>query len=194
MTIQIIAVAYERLIPLRILIDSFLVQTDPRWNLHVIYDGPVPQDIQNMVNGYSDERVNFYCTQKRNGKYGHPNRREMLNKLSGSHDDYVLLTNDDNYYVPTYVEKMLNECSKDVGIVSCNTVHSHFNYDVHNSHIAEGGIDMGAFIVRYEIAKAVGFNYTHFSADGKYAEECGMLCGANRLTVVHIPKPLFIHN
>ena len=192
--IQIIAVAYNRPIQLRTLIDCFLVQTDPRWNLHIVYDGPAPDIIQEIMGLYEDNRINFYCSQKRNGCYGHPNRRKALEKLKGDDSDFVLLTNDDNYYVPVFVEQMLQAATRTVGIVSCNTVHSHFQYKVHESRLIENGIDMGAFIVRYPIAKNIGFKYDDFSADGKYAVECAEACRACRMEVVHIPKPYFVHN
>jgi hypothetical protein len=194
MTLHIIAVAYDRPIPLRILIDSFLVQTDARWILHIIYDGPAPDSIQQIMSGYNDSRINFFCSQKRNGCYGHPNRRKLLEKLSGDNDDFVLLTNDDNYYVPVFVEYMLQQATRTVGIVSCNTVHSHFQYKVHESKLIENAIDMGAFIVKFPIAKGIGFKYDDFSADGKYAEECANACRCSQLQTVHIDKPLFIHN
>jgi hypothetical protein len=194
MKIQVIAVAYERVIPLRILIDCFLVQTDPRWNLSIIYDGLAPVEIQEVIGLTEDPRIHFYCTERRYGNFGHPNRRQMLSKLAAEKDDYILMTNDDNYYVPKYVELMLNACSRSIGIVSCNTVHSHFGYDVHYSRLFEGGIDMGAFIVKFPIAKMVGFNHDHFSADGLYAQECATMARTEGLDIIHITKPLFVHN
>jgi hypothetical protein len=53
---------------------------------------------------------------------------------------------------------------------------------------------MGAFIVRDDIAKAVGFNNICFNADGIYAQECSDYCKKNSIGIVYIPKPLFIHN
>jgi hypothetical protein len=194
MTLHIIAVAYMRPIPMRILIDCFLTQTNPNWILYIMYDGPAPVEIQEVIGLYNDERIRFYCSSKRNGCYGHPNRKKMLEKLKGDESDFVLLTNDDNMYVPLFVEYMLQQATRTVGIVSCNTVHSHFQYRMQRSELKENFIDMGAFIVRYPIAKAIGFKYEDFSADGKYAEECANACKCNRMDTVHIDKPLFVHN
>lgn len=192
--IRIICVAYERVIPLQILCDCFLVQTNPHWELNIIYDGPPPDSICEMIGGIKDKRVKFFQSKERNGNYGHPNRRKLLYNLEGKEDDYVLMTNDDNYYVPVFVDMMLSKTGPKVGIVSCNTVHSHFSYDVHFSKLVETGIDMGAFIVRFDVAKTIGFKYDHFSADGRYAKECSDYCITHNLQVVHLPKPLFIHN
>lgn len=194
MVLHVICVAYERPVPLRNLIDCFIRQTDPRWKLYIMYDGPAPKSICEVMGLYDDLRIEFYSSAKRNGQYGHPNRRKMLDKLEGDDMDYVLLTNDDNYYVPVYVEYMLQKCSRTVGIVSCNTVHSHFAYTVHESRLKRSQIDMGAFIVKYPVAKAVGFTHTDFDADGMYAEECATLSKANNYELIHIDKCLFIHN
>jgi hypothetical protein len=194
MTLHIITVAYGRPIQLRTLIDCFLVQTDNRWMLHIIYDGPAPQEVQEVIGLYNDNRVNFYCSEHRNGNYGHPNRRKMLEKLKAEPDDFILMTNDDNYYVPLFVEYMLQQGTHTVGIVYCNTTHSHFQYREQVTQLKENFVDMGSFIVMARVAKAAGFKYDDFSADGKYAEECALYCRANSLQTIHVPKCLFIHN
>ena len=201
MKMHIICVAYARPKELKILINSFLVQTNKNWILHVVYDGPPPQNISDVVAPYVnqeskdyDERVNFYQSPERYEHYGHPNRRTMLETIKTNQTDFILMTNDDNYYVPVFVDKMLEVCRKGVGIVFCDTVHSHADYDVHISQLKENCIDMDAFIVRADIAKATGFNHDHFSADGVYAEECHASCIRSKLQVIKIKKPLFIHN
>lgn len=192
--IRIICVAYNRPIQLRILIDCFLIQTNPQWELNIIHDGPAGDRICEIIADYKDSRIKFFNSQKRLGNYGHPNRRQVLEKLACDPNDFILMTNDDNYYVPVFVEYMLNHATRLVGIVSCNTIHSHFQYRIHESRLVESGIDMGAFIVRAQIAKIVGFRYEDFSADGKYAEECANTARAYKLEIVHIPKAIFVHN
>jgi hypothetical protein len=197
--IHIICVAYERIIPLRILIDCFLIQTDPRWKLHIIYDGLPPKDIMDLIKSYeyhpfNKGSIDFTWSKERNQNFGHPNRKYMLENLKGNPEDFVLMTNDDNIYIPVFVEYMLNAVKNNIGIVSCNTIHSHFQYNVHESKLFECGIDMGAFIVKYSIAKKVGFNHNHHSADGRYAVECANACHIANLETIHIPKCLFIHN
>jgi hypothetical protein len=192
--LHIIAVAYERPIPMRIFIDCLLIQTDQNWRLYIMYDGPAPQDIQEVIGLYKDPRIKFYCSRKRNQNFGHPNRRMMLEKLHGENDDFVLLTNEDNYYIPSFIECMMQQATRTIGLVYCDTIHSHFQYTLHKSELKCGYIDMGAFIVRYPIAKSVGFRYDDFAADGMYAEECANACKINNLDIIHINKPIFIHN
>jgi len=195
--IHIICVAYKRVIPLRILIDSFLNQTDPRWRLYIIHDGPAPDDVRAVTNQYNDQRIRFEESEQRNGYWGHPNRRKMLEKLVFNRTDYLLMTNDDNYYVPRFVEMMLSRTKNGLdktGMVYCDTVHNYSNYDVLKTKMKTGSVDMGSFITRVDIAKKIGFKYVVVEADGKFAEECAMYCRKYKLEVKYIPKALFIHN
>jgi len=195
MTLHVICVAYHRAIPLRILIDSFLVQTKPNWILHIVHDGPAPEDVKAVVALYTDPRIRYEETPVVNGRYGHPNRRDWLMKLPSNRIDYVLMTNDDNYYVPKFVEYMNKESRKDmIGFIFCDTLHSYCDYDVMVTTVKECRIDMGSFVVRLDVAKKVGFNHIHHSADGAYAVECANYCMQRRLRIVHINKPIFIHN
>lgn len=194
-TLHVIVVAYCRAIPLRILIDCFLVQTNPNWILHIVHDGPAPQEVKDVIALYNDPRILYFETPSVNGYYGHPNRGLILKQLTLNHRDCVLMTNDDNYYVPKFVEYILKEYRKeDVGFVYCNTVHSYYEYNLLISEIAENHIDMGSFVVKLDIAKRIGFHHIHLSADGTYAVECANYCRLRRLRIIHIAKPIFIHN
>ena len=195
MKLHVIVVAYVRVVTLEILVKCFQVQTCPDWVLHIVYDGPAPDYITQVMGPLmKDSRVIFYQSPERYEKYGHPNRRSMLQTIECNTGDYILMTNDDNYYTPRFVEFMLREVKPNIGIIYCDTVHSHFEYTINTSELRENGIDIGAFIVRADVAKQTGFNYDHFSADGKYAEECVITCNTKRLGFAKINKPLFVHN
>ena len=194
MILKIICVAYERPIRMRGLIDSFVVQTNPDWELNIIYDGPAPQNIKDTMSLYDDERIKFFESEQRNQYYGHPNRKMMLEKMPASNEDFVLGTNDDNYYVPVFVEYMLREVNPRVGMIYCDSVHSHFQYIHHRTQIKIDHVDIGSFIVRMDIAKKTGFNGVAFNSDGVYAMKCYDLCRKLGLGATYIAKPLFIHN
>lgn len=193
--LHVICTAYHRPIQLRMFIDSFLLQTNQNWVLHIVHDGNPSIEIEKVINSYEDKRILFTSTKTVNGNYGHPNRKLMLETIIARGNDYVLITNEDNYYVPVFVEYMLNEADhKSVGIVYCNTIHSFFGYTLHNSRLVERHIDCGAFVVRCDVAKKVGFNGIHHSADGEYAQECKRISDNYGLKIIKIEKPLFIHN
>jgi len=197
--IHCICVAYERYEPLEILIRCFLIQTCPDWTLHIIYDGEAPQRIMDIVEPFisgnrKDERIRFYCSEERYQNYGHPNRRSMLQSIKCDPNDFILMQNDDNYMIPRTIEFIQNVIKPNTGIVYWDTVHSHMDYYVHISELKENFIDMAAFAVRADVARRTGFNSDHFSADGRYAEECVGTCRSMGLQIIKIKKPLLIHN
>ena len=191
--IKVIMVAYQRIVPLRIAVDSFLNQSDDRWELYVIHDGQAPEVITEYMSRRT--RIQFSQTAVVNGKWGHPNRRSMLEKIEAEASDYILITNDDNYYIPEYVKLIQQHMNPGVGMIYYNTLHSYFNYTVHTSQLKVGRIDMGAFVVRADVAKAVGFKHDKEIADGMYCEDCASYCTAHGLQMVYIPGIVpFIHN
>lgn len=188
------AVAYERPIPMRILADCFLVQTAPDWELTFIHDGKAGEDVWKTVRLYDDPRVRFQESPERYGVYGHPNRKRFLASMESSIEDFVILSNDDNYYMPVFVEELLRRRTHDTGMIYWDAVHSHFQYNVLKSLIKVDHIDIGSFAVRVDIAKEVGFNNFAFNGDGYYAEECARKSLSKGLKIDYIPKPIFVHN
>lgn len=188
------SVAYERPIPMRILIDCFLVQTNPNWKLTIVHDGKASDAVNDITKLYDDPRIVFKESEQRYQQYGHPNRKIFLSELEGKRNSFVLLTNDDNYYVPVFVDEVLNLCKPDIGMVYCDVVHSHFQYNVLKTQVKVDRIDIGSFVVREDIAKTIGFNHFDFNGDGMYAEECAMRLLSMGLQIKHIPKCLLIHN
>lgn len=193
-TLQVIAVAYQRPKEIKLLISSFIVQTNPNWQMYIIHDGPTPQEITDVVTEFNDERLILCESKIRKGKWGHPNRKMMLEKIRTNPDDAILLTNDDNYYVRTFVDMMLKAMTKAVGMVHCDMLHNYTDYSILRTQPRISGIDMGAFVVRADIAKKVGFNSVRFEADGQYCEEVVKFCKENNYRVLHIDKILFVHN
>jgi hypothetical protein len=196
--LHIICTVFERTEPIKILVSSFILQTNPDWNLTIVHDGPAPEVMKEYLKQYeSDERIKFIETEKVSGYYGHPNRRMLLKTMTYSHQDFILITNDDNYYVPKFIEYMINAAStrvNKVGMVYCDTVHSYLDYNVLKTQLRIDYIDMGSFIVRADIAKRVGFNHINFAADGHFAIECVQYCTKLKLQIKYVAKPLFIHN
>jgi GT2 family glycosyltransferase len=196
MILHIIIAAYKKAIATRGLIDSFINQTNKNWVVYAVHDGPPEDDYKAIQPLYDKEpRVGFYNSEVKFGCNGHLNRRMMLEGITGADDDFVLITNCDNYYIPYFVDYMLRECRRDVGIVYCDTLHSHQNYAVQVSKLVLSGIDMGAFIVRLPVAQENGFNHCDYlPADGLFAEECAALSTRKGLRCVHVPIVLFVHN
>ena len=192
--LHVICTVYKRHKTLRLLLDCFQVQTMPNWRLYVVHDGEATKEVRDVIAQYKDDdRIEFIETEERKQMYGHPNRRMMLDSIKGGKDDFVLITNDDNIYLPCFVEYFLKECNPNTGMVYCDTVHSVLGFGVLKTILKESYVDMGSFIVRLAVAQRVRFRHMHYSADGKYAEECLRECNKRKLVARYIPKPLFVH-
>ena len=198
--LRIIAVTYGHTTELEVFVGSLLLQTCGDWILELWHDGPVPNDVLEIMSQYKiDNRVVLMRSDRREGLWGHPNRKKALERLQCSGEDFVLITNADNYYTPNFVQEMLEHSGeivdgRMVGIVFCDTIHSHHKWAYQRSSLREGGLDMGSGIVRADVAKKVGFPWENYSADGKYFEACAAECRGRGLVAVHIEKALFVHN
>jgi len=195
MKLHVIVVAYNRAIPLRTLIDCFMIQTCPDWDMTIIHDGPAPDDVKQVIALYAKEdRVTFIETEFREENWGNNNRRQMLQILDGGPEDFVLITNDDNYYVPKFIQMMFSVIKPNTGIVFCNFLHHTLEYRNMISELKLNYIDMGAFIVRLHLAQQVGFAHNDSGADGMFAEECHAMAQRTGLQAIHINITLFVHN
>lgn len=195
MKLRIISVTFGHTTELDVFIGSMLLQTCRDWTLEVWHDGVPPAQVSEIMKRYiDDDRIVLRHSDKRHGLWGHPNRKRGLAGLKCSDGDFVLITNADNYYAPCFVAEMLGAVKMSVGIVFCDTIHSHLAWGYQRSKLREGGLDMGCGIVRADIAKAVGFEWGNFSADGRYFEACSKRCTELGLGAVHIEKAMFVHN
>lgn len=194
MLLHVICIAYERPIFSRIFIDCFLTQSDKRWDMTFVHDGPASEAMHNVMELYSDPRIKFIETEKRLQNWGHEHRRVMLQLIEGQKGDYVLITNNDNYYVPRYVEYMLREARPDVGMIYCNFLHHNFEYLNVFTQLKLNHVDMGAYITEIKLAQNVGFQHDVPGSDGLFAEDCSARCKQLGLKTIHIEKTFFVHN
>lgn len=217
MKLHVIVTAYQRPVEVKRLAYDFILQTNPDWQMRIIHDGVPPDGLAEYFETLGDPRIEFDYTKKINGYWGHVNRRMMLQETCGDDMDYVLITNDDNQYIQIFWNEFANKAGANVGFIYCDMLHNYWwcandkcdsylwdsngrrrrmlgSYNLMRTAIGVGRLDMGCFIVRLDLAKAVGFNHIVEVADGLYAEECAAECRRLGLEIVKIDKPLFIHN
>jgi len=192
--LDIIAVTYGQTDILKCFINSIKSQNNNNWRLFLIHDGKNDElrlDLEN--NGYLTGNVIFVEYPERTNYYGHILRKWALENLVTN--EYVLITNGDNYYVPIMVDEVLG---KNEDFIYFDLVHSHENISNHNKSsyghmktvLSISNIDMGCVVVRSKIAKSVGFNSTGYAADWDYFNK---ILEQNP-SIVKIDKILFVHN
>ena len=200
--LTVVCVSYRRYRNIPVLIHAFLAQTLQNFKLLVIHDGPdAEMDALLAPFRRSDpDVVDYRFTETRFKDYGH-SLRDMGIRLADT--EYLLLTNDDNYYVPTFLEYMfapVHGATRRPDIVYCDMIHSHNNpgitrqppYRPFETKPERYCIDIGCFIARTELAKQVGFRDKRSAGDATYFED--LLRAAGDPVVVKVPHVLFVHN
>lgn len=193
MRLQIIAACYQnQIFNFNVFINSFLLQTNQSYVIHFIHDGIVNLSVTDLIDHYRNFcDVRILGVDPPTGVWGHINRSTMLSKIDPNEGELLLITNFDNYYVPTYVDTVLSNFKDDVDLLYYDFVHSHQDYNYYKSYPEISKIDMGAFVTRTKKAKEVGFNSTHYCADGFFLEDYKK---AMNQRAEYISKALFVHN
>jgi glycosyltransferase involved in cell wall biosynthesis len=188
MLVEIIIPTYYRPEKLKCMLASLIAQTDGDWGAHVLIDNPEDEEICRLVDEFRDPRIRWTKMPQRYNDWGHT-PREIGKQQSEA--DYVIMSGDDNYYIPILVEEIRRASNDRPGMIYWDMVHSHYRYSYFKCapHIQQ--IDMGAFATRQDLAKSIALNTT-FAADGEFVE-------AFKLTypfewIVKIQKVLFVHN
>jgi GT2 family glycosyltransferase len=192
-TLSIAAVAYKRPDALPILIHSLKVQTSNDFILTVYHDG-YDQEMSELFLLYKEKYPEFFdyrFSELRYNDWGHSLRATAIMEAKSP---YLLITNDDNYYCPTFVEEMLSKIQEDESdIVICDMLHSHFGYKKYFRTFPKSeSIDIGAIICRTELAQKVGWKDKGFGGDGTYCED--LLYSQPKIKVSKVKKTLFVHN
>ena len=84
-------------------VDSILTQTYKEFELIIVNDAS-PEDLDSIVNSYSDARIRYYKNEKNIG--GKDLVAQWNHCLEYAKGDYIILASDDDVYHPEYLEKM----------------------------------------------------------------------------------------
>lgn len=143
-------------------------QTYTDWHHIILGDGLLPSEYtkspQRSVLGFSEA---LGATEPgANMRNGTPNPllRWALNNLALS--DYVCFLDDDNQYVPTYLEKMtaVLDANPEIGLVLCGAADLRYAQDI-DGYPALGRCDNSAFMARCAVAKSITFPYASLDKD-----------------------------
>lgn len=199
MNLEIVCTAFERPTLLMTQLCSLAAQSLQNFKILVFHDG-YNAEIENVVSNFKRIfpliEVQFRYSALRYNDYGH-SLREIALKESTS--KYMLLTNDDNYYTPNFLEELMPAIeSGGFDLSYCNMIHSHKFLNPINPNGYQplitgtklGTIDIGAFIFKTSLGQKVGFVDKSFEADGYFFESL-IKIGARAHKV---DKYLFVHN
>jgi glycosyltransferase involved in cell wall biosynthesis len=199
--LAIYCVAYKRYDKIPVLVHSLMCQSYRDFRLVVVHDG---EDVQmrGILEGFKAsylDRFDFSFTESRRNDFGHSLRAMAIDQCDS---EFILLTNDDNYYVPSFLERMFNKIgSEDLDLVLCDMVHSHErpggrlqdNYTAFFTKPQKYDVDIGCFIVKSDLAKVVGFRDKTSAGDGTFVNDI-MKNGGRTVKWGKVNKILFVHN
>lgn len=188
--VSIVIGSYSRTKELLATIHSFLAQTWENFELLVVNDGPPCPEVMEAVCSIRDPRIRFLATSGRCNDWGNTSKEVGSHLSTGK---YIGHSNDDNYYAPVYLEKMLDGLrTNDAQFAFCNMIHSYTDYMPFPTHPTVYQIDGGGWICRADIVRSTAWPEPKSSscADGMYVEALVARCER----IVKVPGYLFVHN
>jgi len=192
MKIEFIIPSYNRPEKLMCTISSIVAQTNPNWKLHIIDDcSPQVDKIKKIEEFYKDdERIKWTYLDTNYGNWGHHSRQIGMDQ---STEEWVIMTGDDNYYVPEFVDIMLSE-STNQHFVYCDMVHNWINkeYIPIKSKLQLGAIDVGNFMVKSNMGKKIRLIETENWADWYFVQE--FLNKFKHAKIKKVNRILYVHN
>jgi hypothetical protein len=170
------------------LLHSLLCQTYQNFDIVIAHDGPLhDQLVINNITSLSD-KISFLNHLPKVGNAGFQHRHPAA--VMHPRCDWVLFTNEDNYYAPDFLKIMLHHgTTKGSGLVLCNMVHSYYGWGLLSTAPITNQIDMGAFISRMDLVESTPWTEFGGPADGIY---CEMI--AAKTNPVKVENILFVHN
>jgi glycosyltransferase involved in cell wall biosynthesis len=186
--VDFIIPAFEREAPLKCMLASLQAQTCPDWHASVVIDDEWNDRLYWLVKQFNDSRMDVWMMSKRHNDWGHTPREWGKQR---SEADYVIMTGDDNYYMPNFVAELKKAAEIKPGVIYWDMIHSHYDYQLFTCRPVFNQIDMGAFATRNDLAKQVELG-KGFAADGEYIRDVTARFPKEKL--VKINKVLFVHN
>jgi len=193
MGIEFIIPTFSRTNHLITIVGSLMAQSNPNWKAHIVADCPdeeIVKRINDMVTFFNDDRIKLTVLDKRYNDWGHTPRQYGLDNAT---EDWVIMTGEDNYYVPEFVDSMLNE-SQHQHFVYCNMVHNWINkeYIPIQSKLELGGIDIGSFMTKTNMAQRIKLDTSHEWADWFFVRE--FISKFKQAKIKKVNKILYVHN
>ncbi len=188
--IEFVIPTYNRPEKIMVILSSLVCQTNNNWTAHVVIDG-LTNEYRTVKDIFQNNpQIRFSHLDMNHNDWGHTPRQYGLDNAK---EEWVVMTGDDNYYVPVFVNEMLKN-TKGTHFVYCNMVHNWVDneYIPIDSQPKVFNIDIGNFMVRTEYGKQIKLHKDLNHADGLYVEE--YLTKFPGLKPKKINKLLYVHN
>lgn len=196
MNVEFVIGTYNRPYHLTTLLGSIVTQTVPNWKAHVIVDGYF-NGLDRIRTFFSFEsRIRFTVINGPNNDYGNTPRmygREVCK------EDWIVMTGDDNYYSPIFVEELFSVVDEKTNFVCWDTLLNFTNRPnkyrgvLYPKPIPEY-IDLGSFATRTNLGKEINFDVKSGTGDGEFAQNYVEKFCFEEGSYKKIDKILYVHN
>lgn len=198
MKIEFIIPTYNRTNHLIALVGSLLAQTNPNWKAHIVADNP-PEDVINIINNFlkliDDDRIIFTNLPTRHNDWGHTPRNYGLQNAT---EDWIVMTGEDNYYMPLFVEDFLDatKSNKTTHFVYCNMVHNLTNntYMPMKTKLELGWIDIGCAMYERKYLNGLLLDTSIPESDYYFIQKYVFNLTDDFMPITKIDKVLYVHN
>ena len=201
----IFATAYNRFPQI---ISSVLCQKHAHTKLEIWYDGIMNGQMEIFYGNYmnmGDALIIKEVGEEAKGNYGHHLKKEFLETFDDSKSEYLLITNEDNYLSPYFIQKAIEQLEKHpdkIGAYCSGMVHNYKpddslgnnlswrqrknalvdghiidGYGLIPCRIEKGFIDISSIVFRSSVAKAVHWGDFSHSSDWDYIENVAKAFG-----------------
>lgn len=182
---------------LKCLLQSIVCQTYTNWEVILVHDGPNSTHKSGLEKFLNDPRFKYYNTPIRYNKWGHVGRVLGLEKSTG---EWIIHSNDDNYFVPILLEEVVKELNNnptsnfvywEMILGKYKNLHSHNQKDYGHfiPKIQDCYMDWCQFTTKSNILKQFPINVDNIAADGELIEDI-----KHQLSPIFIDKCFAIHN
>ena len=189
--IEFVIPTYKSVNNLILILQSLIVQNNENWKASVVIDGntDVFDDIKDFYK--NENRIQFTNIPGPSNDLGHTPRNYGLQHTT---EEWVVMTGDDNYYIPTFVDEILKIIDTETAFVYCDMIHNGYGYKLFNCHHSSHNIDIGNMIMKSEYAKQLELDRTILDADGVFCNAYINKFCLDESQIKKINSILYVHN
>lgn len=192
MILEFVIPTYDRINNLNGVLFSLINQTNKNWIAHVVVDNKYSPIYDDIIDRFAKEsRIKFSFIDGPHKDFGHTPRNYGLKNSSS---DWVVMTGDDNYYVPSFVDEVMKAIDSNVRFVYCDMIHNGYDYKMFECHHSSHHIDIGNMVMRTDLAKDFELKTNKIDADGIFCNEYINEHCKKEENIKKINKILYVHN